>query len=196
MKMDGPLKNKTICYNTCEVERGMLINGMWAHSYYSTMTHTATNPPMITSYIKKGGKCYASAMIKRHLLYFFNKRKVAISSYLGMIKWIFQPLGRVVLLKPFLCFEESSPPVASFSFQLIASLVFYFLRTRLKMVCLCWLLVVVMAYVCVPGFGSVCWDNSICNDLSNKEQILVGQAAFSIIYIVAFFLFLLCYCHH
>ncbi|XP_035534708.1 pro-opiomelanocortin-like [Morone saxatilis] len=40
------------------------------------------------------------------------------------------------------------------------------------MVCLCWLLVVVMAYVCVPGFGSLCWDNSICNDLSNKDRIL------------------------
>nr|QCO31621.1 proopiomelanocortin-C [Larimichthys crocea] len=40
------------------------------------------------------------------------------------------------------------------------------------MVCLCWLLVVVMAYVCVPGFGSVCWDSSICNDLSNKGRIL------------------------
>ncbi|KAM9339725.1 pro-opiomelanocortin-like [Symphorus nematophorus] len=40
------------------------------------------------------------------------------------------------------------------------------------MVCLCWLLVVVMAYVCVPGFGSVCWDRSICNDLSNKGRIL------------------------
>ncbi|XP_018550073.1 pro-opiomelanocortin [Lates calcarifer] len=40
------------------------------------------------------------------------------------------------------------------------------------MVCLCWLLVVVMAYVCVPGFGSVCWNTSICNDLSNKGRIL------------------------
>ncbi|XP_045916068.1 pro-opiomelanocortin-like [Micropterus dolomieu] len=40
------------------------------------------------------------------------------------------------------------------------------------MVCLCWLLVVVMAYVCVPGFGSVCWDSSFCNNLSNKGRIL------------------------
>ncbi|XP_044024795.1 pro-opiomelanocortin-like [Siniperca chuatsi] len=40
------------------------------------------------------------------------------------------------------------------------------------MVCLCWLLVVVMAYVCVPGFGLVCWDSSICNNLSNKGRIL------------------------
>ncbi|XP_042359446.1 pro-opiomelanocortin-like [Plectropomus leopardus] len=40
------------------------------------------------------------------------------------------------------------------------------------MVYLCWLLVVMMAYVCVPGFGSVCWDSSICNDLSTKERIL------------------------
>nr|XP_020445427.1 pro-opiomelanocortin-like [Monopterus albus] len=39
------------------------------------------------------------------------------------------------------------------------------------MVCLCWLLVVVMAHVCVPGFGSACWDSSICNNLSNKERI-------------------------
>ncbi|XP_029281219.1 pro-opiomelanocortin-like [Cottoperca gobio] len=40
------------------------------------------------------------------------------------------------------------------------------------MVCLCWLFVVVMAYVCVPGFGLKCWDTSICNDLSNKGRIL------------------------
>ncbi|XP_022623804.1 pro-opiomelanocortin-like [Seriola dumerili] len=40
------------------------------------------------------------------------------------------------------------------------------------MVCLCWLLVVVMAYVCIPGFGSVCWNSSICSDLSNKGRIL------------------------
>ncbi|XP_039981454.1 pro-opiomelanocortin-like [Xiphias gladius] len=40
------------------------------------------------------------------------------------------------------------------------------------MVCLCWLLVVVLAYVCVPGFGSVCRDNSICNDLKDKGRIL------------------------
>lgn len=42
------------------------------------------------------------------------------------------------------------------------------------MMCLCWLLLVVAACVCVPGFGSVCWQSSICNDLSNKEGILVG----------------------
>ncbi|KAK9531561.1 hypothetical protein VZT92_010980 [Zoarces viviparus] len=40
------------------------------------------------------------------------------------------------------------------------------------MMYLSWLLVVVMAYVCVPGFGSVCWDRSQCNDLSNKGRIL------------------------
>nr|XP_046230034.1 pro-opiomelanocortin-like [Scatophagus argus]XP_046230036.1 pro-opiomelanocortin-like [Scatophagus argus] len=40
------------------------------------------------------------------------------------------------------------------------------------MVCLCWLFVVMMAYACVPGFGSVCWDNAVCNDLSNEERIL------------------------
>ncbi|XP_030577515.1 pro-opiomelanocortin-like [Archocentrus centrarchus] len=40
------------------------------------------------------------------------------------------------------------------------------------MVCLCWLLVVVMAFVCIPGFESVCWDNSICKDLSSKARIL------------------------
>ncbi|CAK6984217.1 pro-opiomelanocortin B-like [Scomber scombrus] len=39
------------------------------------------------------------------------------------------------------------------------------------MVCLCWLLVV-MAYVCVPGFESACLQSSICNDLSNKGRIL------------------------
>ncbi|XP_075940628.1 pro-opiomelanocortin-like [Anarhichas minor] len=40
------------------------------------------------------------------------------------------------------------------------------------MMYLSWLLVVVMAYVCVPGFGSVCWGRSQCNDLSNKGRIL------------------------
>ncbi|XP_069552709.1 pro-opiomelanocortin-like [Brachyistius frenatus] len=40
------------------------------------------------------------------------------------------------------------------------------------MVCLRWLLVAVMAYMCVPGFGSACWDSSICNNLSNKKRIL------------------------
>ncbi|XP_037607248.1 pro-opiomelanocortin-like isoform X1 [Sebastes umbrosus] len=39
------------------------------------------------------------------------------------------------------------------------------------MVCLSCLLVVVMTYVCLPGFGSVCWDNAICNDLSNQVKI-------------------------
>ncbi|XP_054474800.1 pro-opiomelanocortin-like [Anoplopoma fimbria] len=39
------------------------------------------------------------------------------------------------------------------------------------MVYLSWLLVVVMAYVCVPGFGSVCWDKSHCNDLSSKGRL-------------------------
>ncbi|XP_073349256.1 pro-opiomelanocortin-like [Pagrus major] len=40
------------------------------------------------------------------------------------------------------------------------------------MVCLRWLLLMVMAYVCVPGFGSECKDSSICNNLSNKGRIL------------------------
>lgn len=53
------------------------------------------------------------------------------------------------------------------------------LHSRLKMVCLCWLLVVVVAYVCVPGFGSVCRDNAICNDLKDKGRILVGPTVFS-----------------
>lgn len=57
------------------------------------------------------------------------------------------------------------------------------LHTRLKMVCLCWLFVVVMAYVCVPGFGSKC---PICNGLSNKGRILVGQTVGYIIFILAF----------
>lgn len=64
------------------------------------------------------------------------------------------------------------------------------LHTRLKMVCLCWLFVVVMAYVCVPGFGSKCWESSICNDLSSKGRILVGQTAGSIIFILALQCFL------
>ncbi|XP_068433205.1 pro-opiomelanocortin-like [Clinocottus analis] len=40
------------------------------------------------------------------------------------------------------------------------------------MVYLSWLLMVVMAYVCVPGFGSACWDKSHCNDLSNRGRLL------------------------
>ncbi|XP_070843400.1 pro-opiomelanocortin-like [Chaetodon trifascialis] len=39
------------------------------------------------------------------------------------------------------------------------------------MVCL-WLLVVVMALVCVPGSGSMCWESTICSDLSNRRRIL------------------------
>lgn len=50
------------------------------------------------------------------------------------------------------------------------------------MVFLCLLSVVVMACVCVPGFGSVYWDSSICNDLTSKGKILVGQTILSIIY--------------
>ncbi|XP_071773854.1 pro-opiomelanocortin-like [Centroberyx gerrardi] len=40
------------------------------------------------------------------------------------------------------------------------------------MVCVSWLLAVVMAYVCTPGFGAMCWDSSICNDLSSKDRLL------------------------
>ncbi|XP_061602679.1 pro-opiomelanocortin-like [Cololabis saira] len=40
------------------------------------------------------------------------------------------------------------------------------------MVCLCWLFLVVMTFVCVPGFRSMCLDNSICQDLNTREQIL------------------------
>ncbi|KAM9354129.1 pro-opiomelanocortin-like [Pholidichthys leucotaenia] len=36
----------------------------------------------------------------------------------------------------------------------------------------CWLLVAAVMYVCIPGSWSVCWENSICTDLSNKERIL------------------------
>ena len=57
-----------------------------------------------------------------------------------------------------------------------------FLHTRVKMVCLCWLLVVVLACVCVPGFGSECWESSMCNNQSNRGKILVGQPVFSMIY--------------
>ncbi|KAM3860960.1 pro-opiomelanocortin-like [Diretmus argenteus] len=39
------------------------------------------------------------------------------------------------------------------------------------MVCVSWLLVVVLAYVCTPGFGA-CWDSSICSDLSSKDRLL------------------------
>uniref|UniRef100_UPI0037E8687F pro-opiomelanocortin-like n=1 Tax=Semicossyphus pulcher TaxID=241346 RepID=UPI0037E8687F len=40
------------------------------------------------------------------------------------------------------------------------------------MVCVCWFFVVVMAFACLPGFGSVCLDSSICSNLSNKGNIL------------------------
>lgn len=55
------------------------------------------------------------------------------------------------------------------------------------MVCVSWLLMAVMAYVCIPGFGSVCWDGTICDDLSNKERLLVGPSSllFSLRFIVA-----------
>ncbi|XP_029966972.1 pro-opiomelanocortin-like isoform X2 [Salarias fasciatus] len=43
------------------------------------------------------------------------------------------------------------------------------------MVCQCWLLVVVMAYLCVPGLGSGCLESSICNNLSNKGRILTEE---------------------
>ncbi|KAM3602255.1 uncharacterized protein V6R79_000726 [Siganus canaliculatus] len=39
--------------------------------------------------------------------------------------------------------------------------------------CASWLLVVMtMAHLCVPGSSSVCWESSICNDLTNKGKIL------------------------
>ncbi|KAF3702846.1 Pro-opiomelanocortin [Channa argus] len=40
------------------------------------------------------------------------------------------------------------------------------------MVCLCWITVVIMVCACVPGFGSLCRDSSISNDLSNKGRIV------------------------
>nr|BAB18469.1 proopiomelanocortin C [Verasper moseri]BAG48197.1 proopiomelanocortin-C [Verasper moseri] len=44
------------------------------------------------------------------------------------------------------------------------------------MVCLRWLLVAMMAYVCVPGFGSVCLNSSICNNLSTERRVQKIQA--------------------
>lgn len=35
-------------------------------------------------------------------------------------------------------------------------------------------LVVLLTYLCVPGFGSKCCDSSACGDLSNKRRTLVG----------------------
>ncbi|XP_041831938.1 pro-opiomelanocortin-like [Melanotaenia boesemani] len=40
------------------------------------------------------------------------------------------------------------------------------------MVCLCWLSMVVMAFMCIPGFGLMCLDSSICNNLSSEDRIL------------------------
>lgn len=84
-------------------------------------------------------------------------------------------LRKYVLFKPILTATDL------FTFQVITSLLcltgltVYVLSTRLRMVCLCGLLLVVMASVCVPSFGSVCWDNSICKDLGNMGRILVGH---------------------
>lgn len=35
-----------------------------------------------------------------------------------------------------------------------------------------WLLVAVMAHMCLPLWGSECWDSSVCANLSNKQRIL------------------------
>lgn len=40
------------------------------------------------------------------------------------------------------------------------------------MVCVCWFFVLLMACMCVPGFGSLCLDGSICNNLSNKGSLM------------------------
>ncbi|XP_034435721.1 pro-opiomelanocortin-like [Hippoglossus hippoglossus] len=39
------------------------------------------------------------------------------------------------------------------------------------MLCLRWLSVAMMAYACVPGFGSVCLNSSICKNLSTERRI-------------------------
>uniref|UniRef100_A0A3Q3M7Q6 Proopiomelanocortin n=1 Tax=Labrus bergylta TaxID=56723 RepID=A0A3Q3M7Q6_9LABR len=41
------------------------------------------------------------------------------------------------------------------------------------MVCVCWFFVVLMACVCVPGFGSLCLDGSICNNLNEISQSIL-----------------------
>uniref|UniRef100_A0A3B5LDX8 Pro-opiomelanocortin/corticotropin ACTH central region domain-containing protein n=1 Tax=Xiphophorus couchianus TaxID=32473 RepID=A0A3B5LDX8_9TELE len=40
-----------------------------------------------------------------------------------------------------------------------------------KMVCQCWLFMVLMGFMCSSGSGSVCLESSTCNDLSNKDII-------------------------
>ena len=52
------------------------------------------------------------------------------------------------------------------------------LHSRLKMMCVRWLLVAMMAYVCVPGFGSVYLNSSVCNNLSTERRIQVSPAPF------------------
>lgn len=47
------------------------------------------------------------------------------------------------------------------------------LHTRLKMKFLHWL-VVVVTYLCIPGFESKCCDSAVCSDLSDKRRMLVG----------------------
>lgn len=45
-------------------------------------------------------------------------------------------------------------------------------RARWKMVSPSWLLVAVMAHMCLPSWGSECWDSSVCSNLSNEKRIL------------------------
>ncbi|XP_029352656.1 pro-opiomelanocortin-like [Echeneis naucrates] len=40
------------------------------------------------------------------------------------------------------------------------------------MVCRCWFLALVMAYVCVSGSESSCWKSSICSDMNHQGTIM------------------------
>lgn len=67
-----------------------------------------------------------------------------------------------------LWFAVSRPPCSGYSLTRVMCL-----HTRLEMKFLRWL-VVLMTYLCVPGFGSKCCDSSVCSDLGDKRRILVG----------------------
>lgn len=74
----------------------------------------------MSSYIRKGGQCYASATIKTPTV-FLHKSS---TFFLFRNDWVFVPVGTVVVLKHSLCSEENFPAVTLPTFQLKASLVF------------------------------------------------------------------------
>lgn len=120
--------------------------------------HTDTNhhfKGIETNELYKRGRCYTSEMIRR--LYLL----LNICFFSFLIRWLNAS-------------ENESFPVFSketlfyFSTQNISPI-----YSKLKMVRLCWLFVM-MAFMCSPGFGSLC---SVCNDFNQLDKILVSSAS-------------------